>query len=234
MINSMNHLIKKRKIKFPSADWDEVFKIKKGVLIDIDDTLYPYWPSHINALNQTLLYLKKRYPQFFKNLSLDQFNEAYQKHRKIVIERLYPNGMCRNRYILFLSWMESLNIKRAYILAQRLESIYWKSFIENIKPDPKAMKFLNYCYQHSIKVVALTDMQADIQIKKLKRLKMDRLISYLVTSDEAGKEKPFKNIFRLSLKKLGFKASQVIMIGDNDKKDLEGAAAIGIDGYKVE
>ena len=230
----MKHLIRKTKIKFPCTDWDEVFKTKKGVLIDIDDTLYPYWPSHIKALNQTLLFLKKTYPLIFGHLTLDQFNETYQKHRKIVIERLYPNGMCRNRYILFLSWMESLNIKRAYVLAQRLENIYWKSFIENIKPDPKAMNFLNYCYQHSIKVVALTDMQAEIQIKKLKRLKMDRLISYLVTSDEAGKEKPYKNIFRLSLKKLGLKASEVIMIGDNDQKDLKGAAAIGIDGYKVE
>ena len=63
---------------------------------------------------------------------------------------------------------------------------------------------------------------------------MDKYIGYLVTSDEAGKEKPYKDIFKLALKKLGLKASEVIMLGDNEVKDLQGAEKLGIDTYRVD
>ena len=231
---SRKNLIRQAKLSFPDIDYDTVFKNKKAVLIDVDNTLYPYWPNHVKALAETLNYLKKKYKDLFSKLSLEQYSDIYQKHRKIVIQRLYPNGMCRNRYLLFISWMESLNIKRAYVLAQKLEKIYWDSFIKNMSPDRKAMEFLKYCYSHSIEVVAVTDMQADIQVRKIQKLKMDRYITYLVTSDEAGKEKPYKNIFEYSLKKLGLKSRDVIMIGDNAEKDLAGAAKLGIDTYKVD
>ena len=233
-MNQKKALIKKSKVKFPNLDCNQIFKTKKAVLIDLDDTLYPYWPAHIKGLEEVLKYLKKRYSSIFKSEDLVSFNSSYQKHRKIVIDRLYPNGMCRNRYILFLSWMESVNIKRAYLVALKLEKLYWNSFLSNIKPDSKATSFLKYCYLHSIPVVVITDMQADMQIKKLKKLKMDKYIDYLVTSDEAGKEKPYKDIFKLALKKLGLKASEVIMLGDNEVKDLQGAEKLGIDTYKVD
>ena len=61
-------LIKKSKVKFPNLDCNQIFKTKKAVLIDLDDTLYPYWPAHIKGLEEVLKYLKKRYSNEFISL----------------------------------------------------------------------------------------------------------------------------------------------------------------------
>ena len=51
----------------------------------------------------------------------------------------------------------------------------------------------------------------------------------LVTSEEAGREKPHPYVFMLSLKKLGLKASEVCVIGDSFSKDIFGARNLQID-----
>ena len=76
-------------------------------------------------------------------------------------------------------------------------------------------------------------MQAHFQVQKLQKLKVDHLIDYLVTSEEAGKEKPHSEIFLLALAKLDLQINNVIMIGDNQIKDIEGAEKLGIKAYQV-
>lgn len=227
-------LIRKPKIYFPSIDTEVLFEDKKAVLIDIDDTLYPYWPSHIHALKQVLRYLRLKLPRLFKKMDIFEFEANYQKYRKVIIKRLFPNGMCRNRYLLFVLWMEELGVEQGYLLARRLEKIYWNSFIKSMKVDKKALGFFKECKKKGIKVVAITDMQADVQIRKIQKLRLTPYLSFLVTSDEAGIEKPDAKIFQMALDKLGLKGTQVVMIGDNQEKDLDGAAQLGIRGYKVD
>ena len=77
---------------------------------------------------------------------------------------------------------------------------------------------------------AVTDMQANFQIAKLKKIKLDRYIDFLATSEEAGSEKPSPAIFQLALKKMGLSKKKVVMIGDSKKKDLNGAESFGIKG----
>ena len=50
----------------------------------------------------------------------------------------------------------------------------------------------------------------------------------MVSSEEAGKEKPHSYPFLLSLYKLKLEKEEVLMIGDNFKKDILGAYNIGI------
>jgi putative hydrolase of the HAD superfamily len=45
-------------------------------------------------------------------------------------------------------------------------------------------------------------------------------VDYLVSSEEAGAEKPDPKVFELSLEKLGLKKDEVVMIGDNYEKDI--------------
>ena len=71
-------------------------------------------------------------------------------------------------------------------------------------------------------------MQATFQVEKLKKLNLSKYIDFLVTSEEAGAEKPDKKIFNLALQKMKLSKSKVIMIGDNIKKDIKGAESIGI------
>ena len=64
---------------------------------------------------------------------------------------------------------------------------------------------------------------------QLKKLKLDNYCSSIVTSEEAGREKPHPYMFMLSLRKLNLKANEVCVIGDNFKKDIFGARNLQID-----
>jgi putative hydrolase of the HAD superfamily len=55
----------------------------------------------------------------------------------------------------------------------------------------------------------------------------------MLSSEEAGIEKPSPVIFGKALSKLNLKAEEVIMIGDNEEKDILGAEAMGIKSYLI-
>ena len=74
-----------------------------------------------------------------------------------------------------------------------------------------------------------TDLTADIQYRKIKKLKLHNYCNSVVTSEEAGREKPHPYMFMLSLQKLGLKASEVCVIGDSFNKDIFGARNSQID-----
>lgn len=64
---------------------------KKGVLIDIDDTLYDYHPCHQYALQQCHIRYNKKLsqPHTLKDLS-----SCYRKYRLHVTEKHAPQGNC--------------------------------------------------------------------------------------------------------------------------------------------
>ena len=62
-------------------------------------------------------------------------------------------------------------------------------------------------------------LAAGFQHGKLAELGLERYIDVLVTSEEAGAEKPSARIFRMALKKAGCRASETLLIGDDRIKD---------------
>ena len=81
------------------------------------------------------------------------------------------------------------------------------------------------------KVCIITDLTAEIQYRKIKKLKLTNLIDFIVTSEEAGIEKPSSNIFELALKKINLKSSEICMIGDSYEKDIVGGINLGIKSF---
>jgi putative hydrolase of the HAD superfamily len=78
------------------------------------------------------------------------------------------------------------------------------------------------------KICLVTDLTAHIQYRKIHKLKLNQYCQSIVTSEEAGKEKPNPLMFKLALQKLNLKSSEVCMIGDNFKKDIFGANSLNI------
>ena len=61
----------------------------------------------------------------------------------------------------------------------------------------------------------ITDLTAQIQFRKLIYFGLDELFDYVVTSEEAGMDKPHKSAFELAIKKLNCRPEKIIMIGDD-------------------
>ena len=55
-------------------------------------------------------------------------------------------------------------------------------------------------------------------IKKLSALGLDSYIDFIVTSEEAGIEKPDSHLFDICVEKAGFSANECAFIGDSLKK----------------
>lgn len=216
-------------IKYPHIDLTDV----DTVFIDLDGTLYDYDECHNAAINhcvETWSQEEDRLPDF----SSQDFKKLYEKKRKEVTVRLYPQGACRSRLLAFLSLFEELKIQESYILAKKYNDLYWHTFIDHMIVEPDAISFLQKAHTERKKIVIVTDMLLDIQIMKIERLGIKKFISLLVTSEEAGCEKPSQKIFKYALQKSQADPQRTIMVGDSLDKDVQGAVNAGIKGFWVQ
>jgi putative hydrolase of the HAD superfamily len=220
-IKSSTYLPNKTKSVLSEID----LSLFRGLMIDIDDTLYNYDISHTAALNGCY---KSLDPSIKKKLNFKNFVYEYTSARESITKKLSPQGSCRSRLFAFNLLFEKLQINTPYLLALKFDSIYWKEFIYAISPNKEILNFVKKCKKNNLTICAVSDMQAHIQILKLKKLSLTDYIDHLVTSEEAGVEKPNKKIFDLALQRMRLNKDQVMMIGDNIAKDIKGAESYGI------
>ena len=84
--------------------------------------------------------------------------------------------------------------------------------------------------KRGIRIGIGTDMTAYVQYKKLSALGLYSYIDFIVTSEEAGAEKPDPHLFDICVEKTGFSANECAFIGDSLKKDVEGSTKCGLRG----
>src|SRR5262249_39766312 len=77
----------------------------------------------------------------------------------------------------------------------------------------------------------ITDQTARLQLEKVLRLNLQGYIFAIVSSEEAGYEKPHPRIFELAAEKLSADPSTLCIIGDDWDKDIEGALRYNMQCY---
>lgn len=201
----------------------------KGLLLDIDNTLYAYEPTHRAAQAHCLNQMQQRLPGH----SLEQLSHAYSQARKRIHTDLHGTGASHHRLLYFHRMIEQLNGRADVALALEAEEWYWGHFLENMQLHPAAAAFLNEARQQRLKICVVTDLVAQIQYRKLIKLGLADAVDFVVSSEEAGVEKPHPYIFRLALEKLGMQAEEVLMVGDSLDKDILGAQLLGIKALTI-
>lgn len=197
----------------------------KGVLLDIDNTLYPYSVNHKRALSACIENIASRH-----GFAESFVKEAFCKGREEVKLELGEMAAAHNRLLYFKRMCEilSLNSLRE---ASPLYELYWDVFIDGIEPFEKMDVFMASLSDK--KIVFLTDLTADIQLRKIKKLGLQDSADFLVTSEEAGYDKPHPHMFLHALHKLRMNVNDVVMIGDNINRDIRGASRLGIDSIWI-
>jgi FMN phosphatase YigB (HAD superfamily) len=192
-----------------------------GVLIDLDDTLYLYEPCHEAALLAA-------YELYDLKLPKQDYLTRYRAARTDVTERLGGQGACRSRLFAFQAMCEAARLSQPYFVALELDKIYWSTFLSTMKPDKRAVVFLQRCLDNQLPVCVVTDMTAQVQIEKIRRLGIGNLVAHLVSSEETGAEKPNARMFLEGLRKINVTAAKAIMLGDSFNKDVKGALSAGV------
>lgn len=194
----------------------------KAVIFDLDDTLYAYEPLDVEAGIRVRNYACEKL-----GITEQQYEEAYRFGRSETKRQLGDVGASHNRMLYFQKTLEYLGVN-PMPASLRMYETYWGTFIEKMELRDGAREFLNHMRERGITVMICTDLTAHIQHRKIEALGIAGDISYLVTSEEAGCEKPASKIFALCLDKLKLPAEEVCCIGDSPEKDVEGAKAAGM------
>ncbi|TRX13400.1 HAD family hydrolase [Flavobacterium gawalongense] len=192
----------------------------KGILLDIDNTLYDYNITHTIAKNNVLKYCVEEF-----SLSKTEINIAYEKARKKVHVELAETAASHNRLLYFQKMLEILKLN-SLKYSFEIYNIYWDSFLEALIPFDGIYDLLE---KYENKICLVTDLTAHIQFRKIKKIEIEKYCNNIVTSEEVGREKPHPYMFMLALQKLDLRPNEVCMIGDNFKKDIIGATSLGIE-----
>lgn len=200
----------------------------KAVILDLDDTLYAYEPLDEEARARV-----REYTCGKLGITRLQYEEAYRFGRSETKRQLGDVGASHNRLLYCQKTLEYLGVN-PMPMSLRMYETYWGTFLEKMCLRDGAREFLDRMHEREIKVMICTDLTAHIQHRKIEALGIAEDISYLVTSEEAGREKPSSEIFMLCLDKLKMSAKEVCCIGDSPSKDVEGAKAAGMQAILFE
>ena len=188
---------------------------KKCVLLDLDNTVYKYDPCHQQAMDAVF----SEYRKICEPVSRTVFDREYKKAQKQVKGLTKKQAASHSRLLYFQALLENRFNCTCYEETLRLEKLYWQTFMKSMRLEKWVLPFLTELKKQRIPVVIVTDLTAEIQMKKIKKLGLIKWTHALVSSEEAGVEKPDKRIFMLALKKVNCNPRQALLVGDGEHRD---------------
>lgn len=192
--------------------------MKKALFFDLDNTLYNYDLSHKHALRAV-------YDEFSKesDIGFDMFLDLYNSSKYEIHRELIGTASSHNRAIYLQRLIEKIKgtVNPRVILS--LYETYRETFFHYVKPFDWVVALLSSLKDKWIDIAIVTNFTAQIQLRKIHYLGLDEYIDVLVSSEEAGSEKPHPSVFLMAANKLQVLPKDVVMVGDNPIDDIEGA-----------
>jgi HAD superfamily hydrolase (TIGR01549 family) len=198
-------------------------RLPDAILFDTDNTLYAYDPAHDAALEAVR-------EKVSRNLSIppNVFDRAFSQARGEVKARLKHTASSHSRLLYLQRMLEIVGLGSQMLLALDLEQTYWRTFLSHSVLFDDVKELLDDLRLMGIPTASVTDLTAQIQFRKLVYFGLDRYFDYIVTSEEAGCDKPNTAPFEIALAKMRPGGNCIWMIGDNPVNDIHGArTAIG-------
>lgn len=189
-----------------------------AILFDTDNTLYPYDPAHKVAQSA----VRDKAVRTF-SITEHEFDHAFNQARQEVKTRLKHTASSHSRLLYLQRMLELMGLGSQVLLALDFEQTYWRTFLCNAVLFEDVKELLDDIRLLGIPTAIVTDLTAQIQFRKIVYFGLDHYFDYIVTSEEAGFDKPHAAPFQLAVEKMRPKGSCIWMIGDNPVNDIRGA-----------
>jgi putative hydrolase of the HAD superfamily len=207
----------------------------EAVVFDTDNTLYPYDSAHKTATDAVEVKACK-----LLGVSREEFRQAFRVAQREVKDRLGKVASSHSRLLYFQRTIELIGMKTQLLMTLDLEQTYWRTFLHASILFPNVKELLLDLRSIGIKTAIVTDLTAQIQFRKIIYFGLEEHFDYVVTSEEAGHDKPHEAPYRLAVEKLAVPPRRCWMIGDNPVSDIQGARAFNMitlqkchDGVKI-
>ena len=196
------------------------------IFFDLDRTLWDFDKNSIKTLEQlfrdfglkdhfgTFLFFKNRYEHHNKKLWIAYYQNRIEK--EVLVYRRFH-----------------LTLKEAGLDDIELAKEIAADFIElsplQTETFPHTHDCLEYLKSKNYQLHIITNGFNEVQGRKLQNSKLEHFFSHVITSENAGANKPHPQIFEFALNLTGAQLEKSVMIGDDLTTDIKGAREIGMD-----
>ncbi len=197
----------------------------RHIYFDLDHTLWDYKANAYEAFRD----IYDKYELHKQIDRLDSFMEVFIKYNDLLWDQ-YRRGEVKKKFLMterFVLTLGEFGIKN-HGLAEKigLDYITLSPYKTNVLPyTHEVLPYLFTRYNLYI----LTNGFNEVQFIKLKESGLTSFFKKVITSENAGYQKPRKEIFEYALKSVNAKKTESLMIGDDLKVDVIGARDFGID-----
>ena len=191
------------------------------VIFDLDDTLYDYAGPHDAALAAIQTKLAGAL-----NISGASFRAGFASARAKVKQRLGRTASSHSRLLYFQQMLEDFGLRTQALLSLDLEQTYWRAFLATARLFPAAEDVIMELHASGVRLGIITDLTAQIQFRKIVHFNLDRYLDFVVTSEEAGQDKPGLAPFHLAAEKFSLAERSVIWAIGDEAHDLAGAKEV--------
>ncbi len=205
----------------------------KAVMLDFWNTIYS--PVDIER------YRQKRIRDIRRILK----KYGYNKTTRFILKKYYENrsmiDAIRKKTLHeitlegeVIAFLDRLGIPYDSKLVEELSRSYINVYYRYTKPISGLEDFLLFLKDNGLKIAVVSNtMHGKATRYLLYKYGFGKIIDLFVMSDEICYRKPHRKIFSYTLKKLGVKKSEAVMIGD-ERDDVCGASAYGIDSILID
>ncbi len=194
-----------------------------GIIFDLDNTLYAYAPCNRAGQVAVVKFLANRL-----GMSATAVRQAWEQSRHAVHQRLAKQAGSHARLFYAQGAIEQLLGRTDINLTLQADEVFWSAYLRTMRLRPGMRALLQQIKRWGWRLGIASDLTTVWQMKKLQRLGLTELFDDVVTSEEAGCEKPNPRIIRLLLRKMQRRSNQVVLIGDSHARDRQVALACDI------
>ncbi len=190
------------------------------ILFDVDDTLFDFNISEENALS-------KAFQEFELPKGLADYYSSYKEISKELWREL-EQGMMTLPELGVVRFNRLFLEHKLDIKAEKFNSMYLKYLGKEVHPIKGSEEL---CHQLSgYRLAVITNGYKDVQKARIASSSLCNTFELLITSEEAGAQKPSQEIFDFAFSRLQIMdKSKVLIVGDSLTSDIQGGINYGID-----
>lgn len=194
----------------------------KCISFDLDDTLWAVEPV-VRRANQVLFdWLAEHAPATTETFALHDLPALREQVIKEIPEIGYSVTKVRQQQLRLIFQQSGYSAQESALLVPQAFEVFLAarqqvSFFEG------ALEVLQQLKEQGYRLGALSNGNADIH-----RVGLGELMSFQLSADQAGVEKPHPDIFHQMLRQQKLRPEQVIHVGDNPDHDVQGARNAGV------
>ena len=193
----------------------------KSIFFDLDNTLWDFNASAQSALTVV-------YEQYLRGLGVNEeaWRQVYNRHNNELWEQ-YRQGKANSDDVKVQRFARSFaELGASHLPASEIAPDFLQSLVQNTMLFPSVVETLTSLSRAYTLGVITNGFAASKE--RLGVLGLDKIFSYLITSETVGVPKPRPDMFLHALNSVGCLPGEFAYVGDDYDTDVIGAKAAGV------